>query len=58
MVMAKGGFLPCVGMILDHYNEQRDSALLVVCNDCKHYRLVRCNDSTIRDTIRVQLCTC
>lgn len=56
--MAKGGFLPCEGMILDHYNEKRDKGLLAACDDCKHYRLFRCSDSKIRKQIKVKLCHC
>lgn len=52
--MTKGGFLPCEGLILDHYNEQRDKGLLIICDVCKHYRLVRCDDPGIK----VELCRC
>ena len=54
VIMTKGGFLPCEGLILDHYDEQRDKGLLIVCDVCKHYRLVRCDDPGIR----VELCKC
>ena len=55
VIMAKGGFLPCEGNILDHYDEKHDKGLLIVCDDCKHYRLFRC-DSKIK--IDVELCCC
>lgn len=56
IIMAKGGFLPCEGLILDHFNEKRDKGFLVVCDDCKLYRLIRCSDSKIK--FDVALCRC
>jgi len=56
VIMRLGGFVPCEGMILDHYDEQHDKGLLVVCDDCKHYRLVRCSDPDSK--IKVELCRC